>query len=95
MRSSPSPALTRALLIALSLSIASGCATPAAIPPAFPPAADLLVRPEPIPPPEAFESDAAARLYDARRDAWAREGWAAVARLCRFHQAMGMQVACE
>jgi hypothetical protein len=55
----------------------------------------LLVRPEPIPPPEAFESDAAARLYDARRDAWAREGWAAVARLCRFHQAMGMQVACE
>lgn len=89
MRSLPSP--MRFLLIAVVLGTASACQTAA---PAFPSAADLQVKPKPVADVSGLTSEAALDAYESDLFTWGDEGWLAVARLCRFHQRMGMKIEC-
>ena len=83
--------LTLPLLIAGSLLLASGCAGKEPPPSTFPSAADLAVEAKPRLEPAAVESEAALDRYEIDLELWGERGWSAVARLCRFHRAMGMQ----
>lgn len=58
--------------------------------PIFPPSADLRVEAKPRLDPAALNSEAALDDHDNAIEAWGERGWAAVARLCRYHQRMGM-----
>ena len=49
----------------------------------YPPAEDVKPETKPLPGPEVFESEQAARQYDSDLEAWGERGWAAVARICR------------
>lgn len=72
------------LLAGLALLVTvSGCATQGDRFQTYPPAADVRVRAEPLPPPEAFEDEEAAEIFEAEFYTWARDGWAAVGRICR------------
>lgn len=57
---------------------------------AFPPAQDLAVEPKPVPPVEVLTSRVAGEKYDNALEAHGERGWAAVARLCRHFDRMGM-----
>ena len=89
MRSLPSP--MRFLLLAASFVTVSGCQTTA---PAFPSAADLRVKPKPVADASGLTSEAALDAYETDLFTWGDEGWLTVARLCRFHQRMGMKIEC-
>lgn len=69
--------------------------------PIFPSAADLAVEAEPAYPVEALEVDdslqstpaaiAAENAWDDEVLIWGRRGWAAVGRLCRWAEDLGMK----
>ena len=52
---------------------------------------DLRVEPKPIPPDDVLTSRIAGEKHDNAVEAWGEAGWAAVARLCRFFDEMGME----
>lgn len=82
---------TPALLLAASLLLAPGCASRERVTPIYPPSADLAVEAKPHLDPAALQSEAALDAHDIALEAWGERGWAAVARLCRFYQTMGMK----
>lgn len=82
--------LTLSPLIAGSLLLASGCAGKEPPPLTYPSAADLTYEAKPRLDPGAVDSEAALDRYEIDLELWGERGWAAVARLCRFHKAMGM-----
>ena len=88
MRSTPFLMLCP-LIAALPL-LASGCGGKEPLTHTFPSAADLAVEPKPRLDPAAIESEAALDRYEIELELWGERGWAVVARLCRFHAAMGM-----
>jgi len=55
----------------------------------------LRVEAKPRPGLDILESRAAGRRFENAKDAWGERGWAAVARLCRFHAALGMALPFE
>lgn len=63
--------------------------------PIFPPSADLRVEAKPRLDPSALDSEAALDAHDSAVEAWGERGWAAVGRLCRYHQRMGMTLPFE
>jgi hypothetical protein len=69
----------------------SGCASKGPQSPTFPNRADLTVEPKPVLAPEALTSEAALDAHDIALETWGETGWAQVARLCRFFDAMGMK----
>lgn len=73
--------LMRRLLMCAMLSTVSACATPALL---GPPVADLTVHAKPAPTIEILTSDLAAVEYDNAVEKWGEDGWAAVARICRW-----------
>ena len=79
------------MLASLSVAVAS-CATPVGT---FPPAEDLRVEAKPVPPDEVLTSRIAGEQHDNAVEAWGERGWAAVGRLCRYHQRMGMALPFE
>ena len=89
MRSPLSP--MRFLLLAASLAIVSGCSATGSTQGLFPSASDLTVKPRPVADPAGLTSEAALDRYETDLFLWGEEGWLAVARLCRFHKAMGMK----
>lgn len=86
--------LMPALVLAGSLSLVSACASREPVSVTFPPRADLTVEPKPVLAPEAIESEAALDAHDIALEIWGERGWLAVARLCRFHKGLGMDVDC-
>lgn len=88
----PSPRrLTLPPMLFASALAASACSTPqAVIQPLFPPSADLRVEAKPIPPDNIVTSAQAAAEYDIALEAWGERGWLAVARLCRWAIANGV-----
>lgn len=88
----PSPkSLTKPLMLSLCALAVSGCETPAATSLVFPPAADLKVEAKPVPPLEIVTSAQAAAAYNIEVEGWGERGWRAVARICRWAKANGMQ----
>lgn len=79
--------LTVCLMSASCAVAVASCGTPGA---AFPPATDLRVEPKPVPPDDVLTSRIAGEKHDNAVEAWAETGWAQVARLCRFFDAMEM-----
>ena len=86
--------LTVALLTSAALLSAGGCATSSGGAQQFPLTSDLSVAPEPIPPADLLISDEAANEYDNAVQAWGREGWERVGRICRWARDAGLDVAC-
>lgn len=82
--------LTLCPLIAGSALLVSGCLGKESLPTTYPSAADLAVEQKPLLDPAAVESEAALDRYEIDLELWGERGWAAVARLCRFHKATGM-----
>lgn len=84
----PKPSLIAVLMIVSLGAAVASCAMPGA---AFPPATDLKVQAKPVPPDDVVTSRIAGEQYDNAVEAWGEAGWAQVARLCRFFDAMGMR----
>lgn len=78
---------TRTILAALALPAmlltVSGCGRQAGTFQGFPPVEDVRTEPKPVPGPEVFESEQAARTFESAIEAWGERGWSAVARICR------------
>lgn len=68
---------------------ASGCATKAPETRIYPPIAELTVEAKPLADPAGFESEQAFIDHVIALEMWGERGWAAVARLCRWTEAMG------
>ena len=85
----------RAIQAMLPALLIAGCGKPV-IQAQFlpPPAADLAVKPQPVMPDAAITDDHASALYWSSVLAWGQDGWASVARLCRWAKANGMAVEC-
>jgi hypothetical protein len=82
--------LTLCPLIAGCALLVSGCLGKGSLTQIYPSAADLAVEEKPRLDPAAVDSEAALDAYDVELELWGERGWAAVARLCRFHAQMGM-----
>lgn len=80
------------LALTASLLLVSGCGGRAQL--LSPPLADLRVEPKPQLDPAALGSDEALTRYDIAIELWGERGWAAVARLCRWHARLGADVEC-
>ena len=83
----PMQCLTARLMIVSACVAVASCATPVGT---FPPAADLTVRAKPVPPDDVLTSRIAGEMHDNAVEAWGEAGWAAVARLCRYFDGLGM-----
>lgn len=84
----PNKRLIACLMIASFAVAAASCETPGAA--IFPPAEDLRVKPKPVPSDDVLTSRIAGEKHDNAVEAWGEEGWATVARACRFWRAQGM-----
>lgn len=88
-------------LLAAMIAVAPSCASKPSVRPIFPSAADLAVEAEPAYPVEALEVDDSLQSTAAAIDAenawddavliWGRSGWAAVGRVCRWAESLGMK----
>lgn len=89
---------SRLMISAALLAAAPSCASRERPTIGFPSAADLTPRAEPAYPVAALEPGPEGAAAEAAwNDAvliWGRDGWAAVARLCSWAQARGMEIAC-
>ena len=83
--------MKRLACITLVLLTLPGCATRERDRPIFPPSADLAILPKPVLSPDAVSSEAALDAHDIALEKWGDEGWAAVARICRWAQRNGME----
>lgn len=83
--------LMPSLALAVSLSLVSACASNPRPSRIYPPSADLAVEAKPLLDPAALSSEAALDAHDIALETWGERGWAAVGRLCRWHQEMGMK----
>lgn len=84
------PSLMPALLIAASLSLPSGCASKERIRPLFPPAADRRVQPKPVLAIEGLSGEAVLDQHDIALETWGEAGWKAVAGICGWSVANGL-----
>jgi hypothetical protein len=82
------PSLMASLMIASFGVAVASCETRGV---AFPPATDLRVQAKPVPPDDVLTSRIAGEQHDNAVEAWGETGWAQIARLCRFFDAMGME----
>jgi len=82
------PSLTACLMIVSLGAAVASCETPGA---AFPSATDLRVQSKPVPPDDVLTSRVAGEQYDNAIEAWGETGWAQIARLCRFFDALKMK----
>lgn len=77
------------LLLAMPLVALAACAGETHIQAQLPqaPAQDLAVKPKPVMPDTAITDDTVNAQYNSDVEAWGDEGWAQVARLCRWSAA--------
>ena len=81
--------MTAMLALPVLLACASSCADRVKISTGFPPADLVRAKPEPVPSPSDMISQTAIELFNNRHDAWAREGWSRIGRICRDAERKG------